>query len=78
MLRQELAKPDYHDANLIERIQRWVERLFENGAEAARDVPPLGTFAAIVVGLLIVVGIGLLRVAGPDARPVPAPNEHRR
>lgn len=60
MLRQELANPDYHDANLIERIQRWVERLFENGAEAARDVPPLATFAAIVVGLLIVVGIGLL------------------
>jgi hypothetical protein len=60
LLRQELANPDYHDANLIERIQRWVERLFENGAEAARNVPPLGTFAAIVVGLLIVVGIGLL------------------
>ena len=60
LLRRELANPDYHDANLIERIQRWLERLFEDGADAARDVPPLGTFAAIVVGLLIVVGIGLL------------------
>jgi hypothetical protein len=59
-LRQELAKPEYHDANLIERIQRWLERLFEDGADVARDLPPLGTFAAIVVGLGLVVGIGLL------------------
>lgn len=60
LLRQELAKPEYHDANLIERIQRWLERLFEDGADVARDLPPLGTFAAIVVGLALVFGIGLL------------------
>ena len=59
-LRQELAKPEYHDANLIERIQRWLQRLFENGADAARDLPTLGAFAAIVVGLALAVGIGLL------------------
>ena len=60
LLRQELTKPDYNAANLIERVERWIRRLFEDGAEAARDLPPLGTFAAIVVGLLLAVGIGLL------------------
>jgi hypothetical protein len=60
LLRRELAKPDYNDANLIERIERWIERLFADGAEAARDLPPLGTFAAIVVALAVTVGIGLL------------------
>lgn len=60
LLRQELAKPEYNDTDLVERIQRWVQRLFEDGVGAAHDVPPLGTFAAIVVGLLIAVGIGLL------------------
>jgi hypothetical protein len=60
LLRRELAKPDYNDANLIERVERWIERLFADGADAARDLPPLGTFAAIVVALAVIVGIGLL------------------
>lgn len=60
LLRQELTKPEYHEANVIERLQRWIQRLFEDGAGAARDVPPLGTFAAIVVALLIAIGVGLL------------------
>jgi len=60
LLRRELAHPEYHDANLVERIQNWVRRLFDDGVGAAQDLPPLGTFAAIVVLLMIAVGIGLL------------------
>ena len=60
LFRQELARPEYHATNLIERIERWIRRVFEDSADTARDLPPLGTFAAIVVGLLIAVGIALL------------------
>jgi hypothetical protein len=60
LLRRELAHPEYHDTNLVERIQNWVGRLFDDGVGAAQDLPPLGTFAAILVLLLITVGIGLL------------------
>ncbi|MDZ5621890.1 DUF4129 domain-containing protein [Nocardioides bizhenqiangii] len=60
LLRQELANPEYHDTNLVERIQNWLGRLFDDSVGAAADIPPLGTFAAIVILLLIVVAIGLL------------------
>ena len=60
LLRRELAKPEYHETNLIDRIERWIRRLFEGGQEAARDLPPLGTFAAILIALLLALGIGLL------------------
>jgi len=60
LLRRELARPEYNDTNLIERAQRWIQRLFEDGVGAAHDVPPLGAFAAILIGLLLAIGIGLL------------------
>ncbi|WP_183098892.1 DUF4129 domain-containing protein [Nocardioides pelophilus] len=60
LLRRELSHPEYHDTNLVERILNWVGRLFDDGVGAAQDLPPLGTFAAILVLLLIAVGIGLL------------------
>jgi len=60
LLRRELARPEYHDANVIDRIENWIQRRFEDGVGAAQDVPPIGTFAAIVVALLIVTGIVML------------------
>lgn len=60
LLRGELTDPDYHQTNLVEQIQRWVQRQFDDGVGAARDLPPLGTFAAILVLLLLAVGVGLL------------------
>jgi hypothetical protein len=60
LLRQELSKPEYNDTNPIERVERWIGRLFDDGVGTAIDVPALGTFAAIVVALLLVVGLGLL------------------
>ena len=57
LLRRELARPEYHDANLVERIENWIRRRFEDGVGAAQDIPPVGTFAAIVVALLILTGL---------------------
>lgn len=60
LLRGELAEPEYNDTNLIERIEHWVARLFDDSVGAAADLPVLGTFAAILIGLLLAVGVGLL------------------
>lgn len=60
LLRGELAKPEYHDTDLVERISRWIGRLFDDSVGAAADLPAIGTFAAIVVALLIAAGLGLL------------------
>lgn len=60
LLRRELAKPEYNDTDLVERIGRWIGRLFDDSVGAAADVPAIGTFAAIVVGLLVALGVGLL------------------
>ncbi|WP_183092242.1 DUF4129 domain-containing protein [Nocardioides stalactiti] len=73
----ELAKPEYNDVNLAERIQRWIERLFDDGLGAAQDLPPLGTFAAILVLLALAFGIALLvsrarRTAKASAERAPA------
>lgn len=77
LLRRELAKPDYHDTNLLERLQHWIERRFDDGVGAAERIPSLGWFAALVVGVLLVAGIGLLvsrarRTARATAERAPA------
>jgi hypothetical protein len=77
LLRRELAKPEYNETDLVERIQRWLSRLIDDGVGAAHDFPPLGTFAAIVVFLLLASGAGLLvsrarRTAGSRADRAPA------
>lgn len=60
LLRRELARPEYNDTNVVERILNWFGRQFEDGVGTAQDIPAVGTFLAIVVLLLIAVGIGLL------------------
>jgi len=52
-LRRELLHPDYYDDNLLERLVTWLQRQLDRGVEAAVDLPPLQTFAAMVVGLLL-------------------------
>ena len=61
LLRRELLHPDYHQDNLILRLIDWLSRLLDRGLAAARETPPLTTFAAMLVGLLLVGGA---RVAG--------------
>ena len=59
-LRRELAGPEYHDLDLIERILRWIERTLSDGLPSAGEVPWAQTVAAMVVFAAILVGLGLL------------------
>ena len=77
LLRRELVKPEYNDTNLVERIVRWISRIFDKGVGKASDIPPLGTFAAILVFLLLASAVGVLvararRTAHARAQRAPA------
>jgi hypothetical protein len=54
LLRRELLKPEYHDQNLLQRIPTWVDRQVNRGLDAASGAPPLSTFAAMVLLVLLV------------------------
>jgi hypothetical protein len=53
-LRRELVRPEYYEDNLLQRLLRWLQRQLDQGVEAALDVPPLQTFAAMLIGVLLV------------------------
>jgi hypothetical protein len=59
-LRRELVRPEYHDQQLLDRLLRWVDRWFGRTVDAASGAPPLSAAAAVLVGVLLVVGIGVL------------------
>jgi hypothetical protein len=52
-LRRELLRPEYYEDNLIQRLLTWLERQLDKGVEAAVDLPPLQTFAAMLVAVLL-------------------------
>ena len=68
LLRRELLHPDYHQDNLVLRLLDWLSRLLDRGLAAARETPPLTTFAAMLVGLLLVAAVGVAGLPGPRAR----------
>ena len=55
-LRRELARPEYHDLNLVRRALDWIGRTVEAGLDGASGSSPLVTLAAMVV-LLALVGL---------------------
>jgi hypothetical protein len=59
-LRRELAKPEYYDANIVERVLRWIERSLNDSVETAGRTPPLTWFAATVIAVALGVAIALL------------------
>ena len=59
-LRRELLEPDYHQQNLVQRLVTWLQRQVDRGLAAAEDTPPLTTFAAMLVLLLLVAGLAWL------------------
>jgi hypothetical protein len=74
-LRRELLHPEYYEDNLIQRLLTWLQRQLEKGVEAAVDLPPLQTFAAMVIGVLLVGAlVSLVRRARGSAR---APKERQ-
>lgn len=60
LLRRELLKPEYNDANIIDRLMRKLQELLEDSVNAASDASPLSSFAAIVTFVLLVLGLGWL------------------
>ena len=59
-LRRELLHPEYHQQNVVEQVVRWLERQVNRGIDAASGAPPLSTFAAMVVFLLLALGLAWL------------------
>jgi hypothetical protein len=60
LLRRELLHPEYHQDNLVLRLLTWLSRLLDRGLTEARELPPLTTFAAMLVGLLLLGAVGWL------------------
>ncbi|MCX6402236.1 MAG: DUF4129 domain-containing protein [Propionibacteriales bacterium] len=76
-LRRELAHPEYYDANLLERITDWLDRLINDSVGAASGAPPVALAAAVMVGLLLALGLILIvsqarRTARADRTITPA------
>ena len=59
-LRGELLHAEYHQQNALERLLGGLQRLLERGLDAAAQTPPLSTFAALVVFLLLVTALAWL------------------
>lgn len=57
LLRRELVHPEYHERNVVEQILAWIQRFVNDSISAAAEAPPLSTFAAMVVFLLLAVGL---------------------
>jgi hypothetical protein len=72
LLRRELLHPEYQQDNLVLRLLNWLARLLDRGLDAARETPPLTTFAAMVVGLLLVVAVVWLVSRARRSRRAPA------
>lgn len=76
-LRRELADPQYYDANLLERISDWLDRLISESIDGASASSPLAVTVAIVVGLLLALALIMLvsrarRTARADRSATPA------
>jgi hypothetical protein len=59
-LRRELLHQDYHRANPVQELLTWLERQVGRGIDAASAAPPLSTFAAMIVLLLLLAGLAWL------------------
>ncbi len=66
LLGRELVRPEYHDANLLERVLDWIDRMLNGAVHAASGTPPLSAFAAIVAFLLL--GLALTWLASRARR----------
>ncbi|XBB65240.1 DUF4129 domain-containing protein [Nocardioides sp. WV_118_6] len=52
-LRRELARPEYHDTDLLERLDRWLGRLIDNTVGAASGSSPVMAVIATLVVLAL-------------------------
>jgi Domain of unknown function (DUF4129) len=56
-LQRELLHPEYHQQNALERLVTWLERQINRALAAAEQTPPLSTFAAMLIFLLLLGGL---------------------
>lgn len=56
-LQRELLNPEYHQQNVVEQLITWLERQIGRGLAAAAQAPPLSTFAAMLIFLLLLGGL---------------------
>jgi hypothetical protein len=59
-LRRELLHPEYHKQNLLQQVVNWLERKVGSGLDRAAQAPPLSTFMAMVILVLVVVTLAWL------------------
>jgi hypothetical protein len=59
-LRRELLHPEYHRQNLLQEVLNWLERKVGGGLDRASQTPPLSTFMAMVVLVLVVAALAWL------------------
>ena len=58
-LQRELLNPEYHQQNVVEQLITWLERQIGRGLAAAAQAPPLSTFAAMLIFLLLLGGLNV-------------------
>jgi hypothetical protein len=59
-LRRELLHPEYHKQNLLQEVMNWLERKVGGGLDRASQTPPLSTFMAMVILVLVVAALAWL------------------
>jgi len=57
LLRRELLDPDYRRDDVMQRLVDWLRRRVLDVLDAASQAPPLSTFAAMAVGLVLVLAL---------------------
>lgn len=77
LMRRELADPKYYDADILQRITDWLERLVDDTITGVSGSGPLSALLAIVVALALVAAIILIvsrarRTAQAERRPAAA------
>ncbi len=73
LLRRELLDPAYRQDDLLQRLLDWLRRTVLGVLDAAQSAPPLSAFAAMAVGLLLV--LALIWLAS-RARRAPQQRQH--
>lgn len=57
LLRRELLDPAYHQDDVMQRFLDWLRRRVLDVLDAASNAPPLSAFAAMAVGLVLVLAL---------------------
>ncbi len=68
LLRRELLDPAYHQDDVMQRLLDWLRRRVLDVLDAASNAPPLSAFAAMAVGLVLVLALIWLATRARTAR----------